>query len=506
MSQPSLFQDPETAPQSAPGLSQGIDVSHAVDSRDAVAVTASVKREAPDPYGRDELNLIELAFTTLGRARSRKTLKTEWRGKDHKGRTRKFYKVVTGSDEFGLPEYASEELLIAFFHKASRDDFEARSITAVPYELLKLMGWGTDGRAYGRLKRALDQLAGVYITTNALWNAEKGTYSKSGFHVLDDYEFVEDPKSGHTSLTVNWNEKLFSIFRQSRFKRLDTQFFYNLPTPVAKRLFRWLDKHLRKTGHAEIDVIHLAHVKLEISHSKRYVSQVMQVLQPALDALTDRGYCTWALMDSQTDSGKKLVFDRIRDSALPPPDLGEEPSHALSPAQRARQDALVDRGVSSGSARDLVLKHPLATIDRQLQHFDHLVSEDAAPKSSGWLIAAVEKNYGLPPTLLVREKRARSSAEEDRRQAEVAADRERRQAKARTDAAAKRSARSQALAELLGTQSTETLAALEAAAVARLDPINRSRYREHGLDALGVRDLVEIEVLALLRERHHTPE
>ena len=46
----------------------------------------------PDPYGRDELNLIELAFTTLGRARSRKTLKTEWKGKDHKGRTRKFYK------------------------------------------------------------------------------------------------------------------------------------------------------------------------------------------------------------------------------------------------------------------------------------------------------------------------------------------------------------------------------------------------------------------------------
>ena len=97
MSQPSLFQDPETAPQSAPGLSQGIDVSHAVDSRDAVAVTASVKREAPDPYGRDELNLIELAFTTLGRARSRKTLKTEWRGQDQKGLTRKFYKVGNGS-------------------------------------------------------------------------------------------------------------------------------------------------------------------------------------------------------------------------------------------------------------------------------------------------------------------------------------------------------------------------------------------------------------------------
>ena len=229
----------------------------------------------PDPYGRDELNLIELAFTTLGRARSRKTLKTEWKGKDHKGRTRKFYKTVTGSDEFGLPEYASEELLIALFHKASRDDFEARSVTAVPYELLQLMGWGTDGRAYERLKRALDQLAGVYITTNALWNPESGTFSKAGFHILDNYEFVEDADSGRTRLTVAWNERLFTIFQQSRFKRLDTSFFYDLPSPVAKRLYRWLDKHLRQTGHAEIDVLHLAHVKLEISHSKKYISQVM---------------------------------------------------------------------------------------------------------------------------------------------------------------------------------------------------------------------------------------
>ena len=159
----------------------------------AGAVTA----RQPDPYGRDELNLIELAFTTLGRSRSRKTLKTEWKGKDHKGRTRKFYKTVTGSDEFGLPEYASEELLIALFHKASRDDFEARAVTAVPYELLQLMGWGTDGRAYERLKRALDQLAGVYITTNALWNADSGTFSKAGFHILDNYEFVEEIGRAH---------------------------------------------------------------------------------------------------------------------------------------------------------------------------------------------------------------------------------------------------------------------------------------------------------------------
>lgn len=447
----------------------------------------------PDPYGRDELNLIELAFTTLGRARSRKTLKTEWKGKDHKGRTRKFYKTVTGSDEFGLPEYASEELLIALFHKASRDDFEARSVTAVPYELLQLMGWGTDGRAYERLKRALDQLAGVYITTNALWNPESGTFSKAGFHILDNYEFVEDADSGRTRLTVAWNERLFTIFQQSRFKRLDTSFFYDLPSPVAKRLYRWLDKHLRQTGHAEIDVLHLAHVKLEISHSKKYISQVMQVLEPALDELTERGYCSWAIADSQTDSGKKLVFDRIR-RAAPALTTEHDGLSALSPTQRDLLEALAGRGLSVSAARTLVTDHEPDAVRRQVRHFDWLLASGEPPKSAGWFVAAIEKDFGLPPALLAEDKsaaaRAGSAAAQSARQRKADSAREAEQARARQ-------ARDAVRERLAGLSDTER-AELEARAVADLDSVNRARYRDKGLDAKGLRPIVEARMAELL--------
>ena len=447
----------------------------------------------PDPYGRDELNLIELAFTTLGRARSRKTLKTEWKGKDHKGRTRKFYKTITGSDEFGLPEYASEELLIALFHKASRDDFEARSVTAVPYELLQLMGWGTDGRAYERLKRALDQLAGVYITTNALWNPESGTFSKAGFHILDNYEFVEDADSGRTRLTVAWNERLFTIFQQSRFKRLDTSFFYDLPSPVAKRLYRWLDKHLRQTGHAEIDVLHLAHVKLEISHSKKYISQVMQVLEPALDELTERGYCSWAIADSQTDSGKKLVFDRIR-RAAPALTTEHDGLSALSPTQRDLLEALAGRGLSVSAARTLVTDHEPDAVRRQVRHFDWLLASGEPPKSAGWFVAAIEKDFGLPPALLAEDKsaaaRAGSAAAQSARQRKADSAREAEQARARQ-------ARDAVRERLAGLSDTER-AELETRAVADLDSVNRARYRDKGLDAKGLRPIVEARMAELL--------
>ena len=460
------------------------------------APPSAVAARTPDPYGRDELNLIELAFTTLGRSRSRKTLKTEWRGKDHKGRTRKFYKTVTGSDEFGLPEYASEELLIALFHKASRDDFEARAVTAVPYELLQLMGWGTDGRAYERLKRALDQLAGVYITTNALWNAESGTFSKAGFHILDNYEFVEDADSGRTRLTVAWNERLFTIFQQSRFKRLDTTFFYDLPSPVAKRLYRWLDKHLRKNGHAEIDVLHLAHVKLEVSHSKKYVSQVMQTMEPALNELHERGYCTWRLEESQTDSGRKLVFDRMRTPA--PPALTTEHDGAglaaLSPTQRDLLEALAGRGLSVDAARALVTDHEPDEIRRQIRHFDHLVSTGEPPKSAGWLVAAVEKPFGLPPALLAQDQQAQKRAE-----AEAARLAKTQRAEATRDVEADAQARQRdAVRARLADLSDDERADLEARAVADLDAVNRKRYRDQGLNARGLRPIVEARMAELL--------
>ena len=451
----------------------------------------------PDPYGRDELNLIELAFTTLGRSRSRKTLKTEWKGKDHKGRTRNFYKTVTGSDEFGLPEYASEELLIALFHKASRDDFEARSVSAVPYELLQLMGWGTDGRAYERLKRALDQLAGVYITTNALWNAESGTYSKAGFHILDNYEFVEDADSGRTRLTVAWNERLFTIFQQSRFKRLDTGFFYDLPSPVSKRLYRWLDKHLRQNGHAEIDVLHLAHVKLEVSHSKRYVSQVMQVMEPALNELTERGYCTWAITDSQTNSGRKLVFDRIRTPALPAPTPEHEGLAALSPVQRDLLEALTGRGLSVPAARALVAEHDPAAVRRQVRHFDWLLASGEPPKSAGWFVAAVEKDFGLPPALLAQDASSVKQAQTAKANAARAQTAEATRATERAHTEQRQRVVREALAGLSETDRAD----LEARAVADLDTVNRARYRESGIDAMGLRALLEARMAELLADQ-----
>ena len=216
-------------------------------------------------------------------------------------------------------------------------------------------------------------------------------------------------------------------------------------------------------------------------------------MEPALDELTERGYCTWALTDSQTESGKKLVFDRIRTPtlALSPESEGLA---ALSPTQRDLLEALTDRGLSVSAARSLVTENDTDVVGRQLRHFDWLLAQDDPPKSAGWFVAAVEKDFGLPPALLAQDKSAARQAQARASTSARQSDDDGAQAAARARANREHEAVRARLAALPEAQRTS----LEARAVAALDPVNRKRYRADGLDARGLRVLVEDAMAVLL--------
>ncbi len=270
-----------------------------------------------EEFGQDERSLVKLPFTVLGRSDKRKITKeirSEWEGRDENNQRKKFWKSVTASGKHGLPEYPAEELYIALLYFSTHAGFSERTIKVVPYEVLKLMRWGTDGRAYRRLRRSLSQLAGVLIETNALFDTGTQSFIEAGFHIVDNYEFKKKTKgSGGRKdvLEVTWNKRLFEHFQLGRFKHLNVSFFYSLSSPLSKRLYRWLDESIYPSGRIEIDVRHLAHTRLEMSRSVWYVSSIMQRLRPALNELQDTGVCNWSLVASKTtDSKRKLVFTK----------------------------------------------------------------------------------------------------------------------------------------------------------------------------------------------------
>lgn len=267
--------------------------------------------------GRDERSLIKLAFTGLGGRPKHKTIRREWTSEVN-GRTKRFYKIVTGADQYGLPRYPAEEVYVGLLYYSARTEFESNKLEIPARDLLNLMQWGTGGRSYRRLKRSLGELTGVLFETNALWDAKAKSYVEVGFHILDSYRIKrlkEAPLFGEqerTVLEVRWGEELFDYFQRARFKMLNVETYYSLSQPLAKRLYRWLDEALYPHGVTQIDLRHLAHNRLEVSESKKYPSQIMQTLEPAMDELKERGIANWRLEDSQTESGKKLVFTTPR--------------------------------------------------------------------------------------------------------------------------------------------------------------------------------------------------
>lgn len=273
-----------------------------------------------EEYGRDERSLVKLPFTLLGTRDSRraaKEMRSEWEGRDERGRLKKFFNAVSWSAKHGAPDYMAEEVYVALLYYSWRSGLDTPYIRLVPYQMLKLMGRAGSGKDYQRLKKSLNQLLGVTVHTNALWDEATRSYVEAGFGILDNWELkrgTDAPLFGEDGdgrvLEVRWNARLHEHFRRGRLKLLNVETYFGLPTPLSKRLYRVIDEAVLAGRPLEIDVVRLAHTRLGIPETLKYPSQVMQTLEPALKILEVEGLIVWRLEDSQTDSGKKLVIER----------------------------------------------------------------------------------------------------------------------------------------------------------------------------------------------------
>lgn len=273
--------------------------------------------------GKDEMNLIELPFTLLTKRNPKglKTIERNWSGKGEDGKERKFYKIITGSDKWGLPTFIGEEVYLACMELSYKQGFEDRKVCTTQYDLLKLLRWSTGGKEYQRLIKAFNQLIGISIVTNAFWDNQNKKYQKLGFGLIDDYCFFEDEKKGQKSnyhqLPIplgyfHWNETFFNqSIKKNNIKTIDTNLYFSLNGYTSKRLYRFVDKKLYNHQSFEIDLFRLAFEKLEMTGNYQYPSKVIEKLQPAIKELETRGIAKIDIEKSKTESGYKICFSPI---------------------------------------------------------------------------------------------------------------------------------------------------------------------------------------------------
>jgi len=273
-----------------------------------------------EQISKDEMNLAEYPITLLSR-RSPKGIKTieytDW--VTIEGQKKPLKWIVTGSGKFGLPVGGDQDIYVGIMEVWRECGFKDRVIPIGSiYKMLKRMGLPDDKRNYDRFRSAIDRLTTVsIISENAFWDKEGQCYlSRRGFHIFDEYQFIEKYRKNEKTIPIPFgyiraSEFFYQSVRNGYLKDIDLKFYLSLPTPLTKRLYRYLDKKRYRRGAFTMELFKFAK-KIGLmagSLEKYYPSQLKQVLTPAFNELQGRGFLKdYTYQKTSDGKSEKILF------------------------------------------------------------------------------------------------------------------------------------------------------------------------------------------------------
>jgi hypothetical protein len=356
--------------------------------------------------GRDEMNLAEFPLATLADRvpQGCKTLVFEDRTWDRGQRQHVARRLtISASDKFGLPTALDDEVILGLVQLSKANNFANRQVQFSRYQLVHLLGWREEGKSYARLEESLKRWLGVTLYyENAWWDNFRKRWVDAHFHLLDNLTLYHRSKCGESSAkkddgkplsSFTWNEILYRSFQAGNLKSIDLEFYRSLKSAVAKRIYRFLDKHFYFSGERRYNLARFA--REHIGLSRNYdTAQLKRRLTPAIKELEDTGYLK--------PLSVKERFIRVR--------RGEWDILFVRSAKAMRKKAdtrelvglesrLIERGVTASTAVRLVGDYPAELIEAKLQVFDQLIGRKDARISknpAGYLVQSIRKDY-MPP-------------------------------------------------------------------------------------------------------------
>ena len=178
--------------------------------------------------------------------------------------------TLSGSDRYGLPTSKDDDVLLACIQLSRLNDFATREVSFSRYEILRLLGWADESRNYERVATSLRRWKGLSIYSDrAFYDHEQKSWVNRDFGVFDNLviyrrEVIQGKAAPGCSRFV-WNEVLFRSFQSGYLKQLDWNLYCRLTSPVAKRLYRFLDKRFYHSSRVEIDLLELGLRKVRLA-------------------------------------------------------------------------------------------------------------------------------------------------------------------------------------------------------------------------------------------------
>jgi hypothetical protein len=284
--------------------------------------------------GKDEMNLAEFPLTKLGSRDQREVLTYEGWSLDANKRPHRQVWTVRGATGLGLPNELGDRVVLALIALTFQQGLHTSRVTFSRYQLLKMIGSDPQGNTvYTKLETVLRQLAGITIESERAFydkSQNKRLVSRKAFHLIEKLWLRKDggeatpPASAPVHGYIVWGKEVWNSLRAGYIKNIDLEFYYSLTTPLARRLYRLLDKRMRHQRQIEIDIFEVAGRIGQTGYRKP--SETFRKLQPSLQQLIDRGFL------DQADLVKRSKYSRIRFVKADPA------------AQRQRQQKQAEQG------------------------------------------------------------------------------------------------------------------------------------------------------------------
>ena len=218
--------------------------------------------------------------------------------------------TVVAEDQSRLPGPFDADLYVALCQIYNHQGRPDHRTIRVPFATLaQVMHRGQPGGGfYDALEKALHRLARVSVTAAQTWKEGKQVTKIKTFHIFSSAETVHRRDGGQdgTEAVVRFSEEIAQSIAQGHIRVLDTQSYFALDTPTARRLYRYLD--LRRWRGSECQAtmaIKLMQLKQELPILREAPSHIKRTLDAAHQELIDQGYLETADYEERPVQGRK---------------------------------------------------------------------------------------------------------------------------------------------------------------------------------------------------------
>ena len=197
--------------------------------------------------------------------------------------------MISASDQYGLPTALDDEVILGLIQLSREQGFESRRVFFSRYRLLTSWAGGHEGKSYSRLETSLKRWLGVTLYyENAWWDKAGQAWVDENFHLLEQLSIYDRARQllqaglgRAAAVHVRLERGRFPQLSSGYLKQIDMDLYPRLQSPIAKRLYRLLDKRFYHKRRWEFGLRELAceHVGLSRSYD---TGQLKRKLRPAI--------------------------------------------------------------------------------------------------------------------------------------------------------------------------------------------------------------------------------